>query len=176
MSKLVENLISKSGLDTETIKQLASQVPELSQALNLIGNPSDIVNGITNNITGTAAAALGERGMAASQELATPIPLSITFQSKIDSLLMFRNVSIVLILLWTVVLFINKFTDFSSEETKDKIEFINNTLIGNNGIISLIAFIWLFTLIIVTLLPIFAQLEGIVPKILAVLAVFVGGK
>lgn len=176
MSKLVENLISKSGLNTETIQQLASQVPELSQALNLIGNPSDIVNGITNNITGTAASALGERGMAATQELATPIPLSMTFQSKIDSLLMFRNVSIVLILLWTLILVINKFTDISSEETKDKIEFINNTLIGNNGIISLIVFIWLFTLIIVTLLPIFAQLEGIVPKILAVLAVFLGGK
>jgi hypothetical protein len=172
MSKLVENLISKSGLNTETIQQLASQVPELSQALNLIGNPQDIVNGITSN----AASAIGERGSLATQELATPIPLSMTFQSNIDSLLMFRNVSVVLIILWSVVLIINKFTDITSEETKDKIEFINNTLIGNNGVISLIIFIWLFTLIIVTLLPIFAQLEGIVPKIMAVLAIFLGGK
>lgn len=172
MSNLVENLISKTGLSPEILKQLASQVPQIDQALNLIGNPQEIVNVITD----TAGNVLGERSVAATQELAKDIPLSMTFQGTIDSLVMFRNVSVIFIILWTILLVFNKYTSLTSQETKDNVQFINNTLIGNNGIISLIAFIWFFTLIIITLLPIFAQLEGIVPKIISVLAVFLGSK
>lgn len=178
MSKLVENLVSKSGLDIDTIKQLASQVPQLNQALNLISNPQgitgELTEGITNGITEKAGEVLGERSSLATQELAAPIPLSMTFQSTINSLLMFRNVSVVIIILWSIILIINKYTDFTSEDTKEKIQFVNNTLIGNNGIISLIIFIWLSVLLIVSLLPIFAQLEGIVPKLISVLSVFLG--
>ena len=85
-------------------------------------------------------------------------------ESTVSSLTTFvrlKNVFIFLIILWAITTIIARFY-LEDEEKKKDVEFVNNTLFGNIGVIPTISSIWLVSVLIISLVP--ALLQAL-PKI-----------
>ena len=94
------------------------------------------------------------------RELSSPANVSGSVES-LSFFLRMKNIFIIVVVLWAITAIIARFT--MEDETKKKdIEYVQNTLFGNIGVIPIILSVWIISVLMVSLVPV---LVDTVPKL-----------
>ena len=140
----------------KTALQFAKENPSIVASLsNLPSMVKDVpvLSGLTGN------APYNTEVLKSVQSAASPSNV----QESMESLVAFFDMKIILtliLLIWAAVMISCVFF-IKNKETKDNIKYTHSILLGNMGILPMIAGVWVLSIVLVTLLP---TIIGVLPK------------
>lgn len=161
------NLIKSVGTGDNLSLLSSLSGPAQEQIKESIGGSLDNLKGAGEAMTESVSTAIEQKAPVMSNSMKT-----------ISKVYRWRAVIIIVLLLWAIFMILSRIF-MPDEKAKEHIEKTNDLMIGHNGILLLIGYVWFGSLLMITVIPaIFAvtpKLENILGTVNTALTTFTGG-
>lgn len=145
---------------TKTIDKVFKFIDENKDILSTLSSFVPSQNNAAESASTLVAPIMPDPVSESIRELSSPANVSGSVES-LSFFLRMKNIFIIVVVLWAITAIIARFT--MEDETKKKdIEYVQNTLFGNIGVIPIILSVWIISVLMVSLVPV---LVDTVPKL-----------
>lgn len=136
---------------------------------NLLSSPK----GITNLVASVGVEKLNDLKNVITSPKVIPYS-SPTVVGVLQAIYSYGNIFNVILFLWFIVMIVKQFSGIFSDKAKEMVDYINEILFGNSGIIPVLFSFWIAIVTSIILIPSIIDLTGLLQKITQIITVVTG--